>query len=214
MSSPTAELIPAAAVSMLYRRYLKASLKIPNTTIRHLLMQQIRSGFRRHQNLKSGLAQRELVAQAHQDLMILEDERHARTLFINKHGAVSCLEWEMRRNEYSISSRGLFGYQFFFTCAFAFFFHIYLHLQTVDEAEPEICKTVDFMAARMEVDDPKDLPALRQEQTLRSIDDMKRQRELEARILATFRDAPSFDATPLPSLKNPTPARRLAGVPQ
>eukprot|EP00760_Papus_ankaliazontas_P031511 PhM_4_TR5319/c0_g1_i2/m.81918 len=90
-------MIPKSAVVHLYRRYLKAAIKVPNPTIRMLLLQQVRAGFRRHRFVVSGVAQRELINQAFKDLEIIEDERLSRTLFINRYGAISCLEctWPM-----------------------------------------------------------------------------------------------------------------------
>ena len=208
----SSELVPARAVALLYRRYLKAAVRVPNVTIRHLLVQQVRGNFRRHQGVKSPSAQRELLQQAHNDLMILEDERHARTLYINKSGAVSCLEWEMRRNEFQFTPRGNMVYQIFFAMAFAFFTHLVMNIQSVEKGEPEIAKTVDMMAARLEVDDPAQLPILRAKQQQRMVDDLARMDDLERRILSTFQDVPADIRVPLPNPIRPTPSRRADGT--
>lgn len=161
--------------------------------------------------MRSPTAQRELISQAHDDLMILEDDRHARTLYINQRGVVSCLEWEMRRTEFHFTPKGNWMFIAFAALASAFFTHVALNVQTAESAEPEISKTVTLMAAKLEVDNPDDLTRLREEQITRMLDDLNRQRDLEKRILATFKDAPTDIVdrrVPVPLPTNPTPTRR------
>jgi hypothetical protein len=203
-AKPMAELVPKDAVVLLYRRYLRSSLRVPNTTIRHLLLAQIRTGFRRNRSVKSALAQRELIHNAHKDLGILEDERHSRTLYINRFGVVSCLEWEVRRTEWFIHPKGERWYQVLLALGFFFFFHAITHVQMVDDACPDITETVELMAAKMEVDDPADLWKLRQKQTTNHLEQLTLNRDLEARILETFSNVPHGASTPLPTMKAPT----------
>lgn len=203
-----AELVPSDAIILLYRRYLKASIRVPNTTIRMLLVQQIKNGFRRNQTVRSALAQRELIAQAQKDLAILEDDRHQRTLYINRFGVVSCLEWEVRRTEWHISPRGHNAYMAFFILAGYLVFHVLTHTRSVENAAPEISKSVDGMALRLEVDNPDDIWAKREERHRRSMEQLQAQRTLEHRILSTFEDAPRPRDAPLPHMQNPTGSRR------
>jgi hypothetical protein len=193
-------LLPQEAVCLVYRRYLKAANKIPNVTIRMLLLQQIRFGFRRHQSLSSPAAQRELVKNAHKDLQILEDERLSRTLYINKLGIVSCLDWEVRRTEYHISPR-VKGFAFLLLgLGFSFMLIIVLNLQRVEDAHPEINKMVAAMAMRLEGESAEDVSRLRQEQILSGRERREHRMSLEDRILTTFHDSPG---TQQPSLRFP-----------
>jgi hypothetical protein len=200
-----AELVPPHAICLLYRRYMKSAIRVPNTTIRMLLVQQIKNGFRRNQTIRSALAQRELIAQAHKDLGILEDERHQRTLYINRFGVVSCLEWEVRRTEWHISPRGTHAYIALFIAATFLALHILTHTKVADDASPEIAKSVEQMALRLECDNPEDLWSQREARMAKSIESIQNQRTLEHRILATFKDAPA----PLPHLQNPSGSIRV-----
>ncbi|CUG93232.1 Hypothetical protein, putative [Bodo saltans] len=194
-------LLPQEAVCLVYRRYLKATNKIPNVTIRMLLLQQIRFGFRRNQTLVSPAAQRELVRQAHKDLGILEDERLSRTLYINKLGMVSCLDWEVRRTEYHVNPRvarvvhimaGVMGIMLIVLIS---------NIEKVDDAYPEIKKMVGSMALRLEGETYEDVQALREQQYLGTMERQQHRISLEGRILSTFHDAPTFAQQP--SLRYP-----------
>ena len=149
-----AELVPPQAICLLYRRYIKAAVKVPNTTIRMLLVQQIKNGFRRNETIRSALAQRELIAQSHKDLSILEDERHLNTLYINRFGVVSCLEWEVRRTEWHIAPRGMNAYVALIVAGVFFFGTIVLNTKVAEDAAPEICRNVEGMALKLECDKP------------------------------------------------------------
>ncbi len=209
LPSGMSELVPAEAVALLYRRYLKGAARVPNGTIRILLTQQIRSGFRRNRSIKSALAQRELIKQAHADLHILEDERHSRTLYINKFGVVSCLEWEVRRTEWHLSPRSLRSVQVLCFVTMLIAYRLLTASQMIDEACPDISETVELMAAKLEVDDTADLWGRREEDIKRHIGSVDRMRTLEGRILTNFQEAPqSYQTTPLPTLKNPTGSHR------
>lgn len=204
-----AELVPADAVLLIYRRYLKAASRIPNGTIKLLLLQQIRNGFRKQRGVRSAMAQRELINQAHQDLMILEDDRHTRTLYINRFGMVSCMEWEVRRTEWHISPRAEKVYQISFLMCTLFFGFLALNTQMVDNAHPDIAETVDLMMVRLEVDDPSELPVKRQREMALHLDARGRQQSLEERILSTFRDAPQDQPALSPTVRNPMASRRF-----
>lgn len=183
-------LVPSEAVALLYRRYLKAANRIPNTTIRLLLMQQVRSGFHRNRGIKSPSAQRELIQQSHKDLQILEDERLSRTLFINRLGLVSCLDWEVRRTEYNFSPNTQIFLTGFLMLGFILLAMVYTHSQRIDLKRPDIAEMVDLMAMRLEANNVDELKALRQQQHQISADGKARREALEQRVLATFYDAP------------------------
>jgi len=200
------ELVPPQAICLLYRRYIKAAVRIPNTTIRMLLLQQIKNGFRRNQSIQSALAQRELIAQAHKDLAIIEDDRHQRTLYINRFGVVSCLEWEVRRTEWFLSPKGSHAYIGLIVCSLALMLHVVTHTKVAEDAAPHIAQQVDQMAMRLECDNPEDLWKQREEKMQRSITQLQNQRQLEHRILATFKDAP--EQFVLPTLTNASGSAR------
>lgn len=199
----SSELIPGEVVLLMYRRYLKSAIKVPNQVIRSLLLQQVRKGFRQHMHMRSALAQRECIAQAQKDLQILEDERHARTLYINRFGAVSCLEWELRRTEWYISPTGQRVFFVFAGFMFAFFGYIMIFTQRVEEFAPDIAQTVDLMAMKLEVDNPQQLWEKRERDTNRQIETAFRVRTLEERILSTFENAPNPQLPDQPTLQNP-----------
>jgi hypothetical protein len=200
----SSELIPQEVVLLMYRRYLKAAIRVPNQVIRSLLLQQIRKGFRQHMHMRSALAQRECIAQAQKDLQILEDERHARTLYINRFGAISCLEWELRRTEWYVSPTGQRVFFCFAGVMFSFFAYIAVFTQRVEEFAPDITQTVDLMAMKLEVDNPQQLWEKRERDMQRQIDTAFRVRSLEERILSTFDNSPVNANLPLqPTLTNP-----------
>ena len=201
------ELLPREAICLLYRRYLRGAMKCHNTTIKLLLIQQIRNGFRRNQNIRSAAVQRELIEQANRDLMILEDERHNRTLYINRFGAVSCLEWETRRTEWHFAEYGFIGIQIW--C----FFMLMICLQMaytatrVENLNPDIAKCVDMMTMKLETDNVEDYFKKKDAEMKRHIEQVQATRNLEHRILATFKDAPDDPSNwrgNQPSLTNPT----------
>jgi hypothetical protein len=192
-------LLPNQAVVLLYRRYLKASNKVTNATIRLLLINQVRLGFRRSKGVADPTIQRELVNQAHKDLQILEDERLSRTLFINKLGMVSCLDWEVRRTEYHFSPKikmvinGGAVIVLFTLIAMCF------SASTAEETSPDWIRAVDAMAARLEGNSPEEVLRRRKERYERVVEGHQRGLTLEERILATFDGAPA----PPPSIRNP-----------
>jgi hypothetical protein len=188
-------------VCLVYRRYLKATNKIPNVTIRMLLLQQIRFGFRRNQTLVSPAAQRELVRQAHKDLGILEDERLSRTLYINKLGMVSCLDWEVRRTEFHMNPRLRSILNVMFAIFFSVVAMLALSLEPVASAHPEINQMVSAMALRLEGETYEDVQALREQQYLGTVERQQHRVSLEGRILSTFYDAPTYAQQP--SLRYP-----------
>jgi hypothetical protein len=194
-------LLPQEAVCLVYRRYLKATNKIPNVTIRMLLLQQIRFGFRRNQTLVSPAAQRELVRQAHKDLGILEDERLSRTLYINKLGMVSCLDWEVRRTEFHMNPRLIGILNILFAVFFSIVAMLALSLEPVASAHPEINQMVSAMALRLEGETYEDVQALREQQYLGTVERQQHRVSLEGRILSTFYDAPTYAQQP--SLRYP-----------
>lgn len=205
---PSSQLVPSQVVACLYRRYLKAATKIPNATIRMLLLTQVRSGFRGQRLLTSAITQREIIEQAHKDLAILEDERHVRTLYINRFGNVSCMEWEMRKTEWHFTQKAQWFYTTFLSLGFAFFAYILINVRMVDDANPQIAKSVELMAAKMEVEDPRRLSELRARQVRNSLESKKRRDELELRILSTFQEVPEETSRDLqlPTLRNPNAA--------
>lgn len=191
-------LVPSDAVTLLYRRYLKAANRIPNVTIRMLLLQQVRAGFRRNSNITSASAQRELINQAHKDLMVLEDDRLSRTLFINRLGMVSCLDWEVRRTEYNFSQESEYVIGFLLLCGFIFLGILAMKSERIENKRPDIAKMVDLMAMRLEADTPEELAAIRERQARNMLETRQHQLSLEDRVLATFYEAPSVEA---PSLR-------------
>ena len=206
----SSELVPSEVILLLYRRYLKSAVKVPNQVIRSLLLQQIRSGFRQHRTMRSALAQRECIAAAQKDLNIIEDERHSRTLYVNRFGTVSCLEWEMRRTEWHVSPVGQRAWMVFAMCIFSIGLWMVTHTYRVEDFCPDIAQTVELMAMKMEVDNPEQLAVKREADMLRQIDQHMRVRSLEERILANFKDAPSgYFAPEQPTLNNPTGSLRF-----
>lgn len=187
-------LVPSEAVTLLYRRYLKAANLVPNVTIRMLLLQQIRSGFLRNRNIKSPSAQRELLKQAHKDLQILEDERLSRTLFINRLGLVSCLDWEVRRTEYNFSPGAQIFLAGFLFSGFLFLGILFFHAERLEKKRPDIAQMVDTMAMRLEASTPQELQQLRERQTLNMMERQQHRERLERRVLSTFYDAPRVPA--------------------
>lgn len=183
-------LVPSEAVTLLYRRYLKAANQIPNVTIRMLLLHQIRSGFLRNQNIKSPSAQRELIQQAHKDLLILEDERLSRTLFINRLGIVSCLDWEVRRTEYNFKPETQIFLTLFLALGFSMLFVVYLHSEKIEKKRPDVAQMVDLMAMKLEADSMEELKALRELQVQSAREREAHQAQLHRRIMETFYDAP------------------------
>ena len=202
------ELVPPQAICLLYRRYIKAAVRIPNTTIRMLLLQQIKNGFRRNQSIQSALAQRELISQSHKDLAIIEDDRHQRTLYINRFGVVSCLEWEVRRTEWFLSPKGSNAYLALIFVSMSMIIHVITHTKVAEDAAPHISKQVDQMAMRLECENPDDLWKVREQNMANSVSALQHQRELEHRILATFKDAP--EPVALPNMQNPSGSGREA----
>lgn len=198
-------LVPSDAVALLYRRYLKGANRIPNVTIRMLLLQQIRNGFRRNRTITSPSAQRELIHQAHKDLSVLEDERLSRTLYINRLGMVSCLDWEVRRTEYNFTVETQSFWSVVLFLGFGFLFFVWRSAEPIEQHRPDLAKMVDVMAMRLEADSPEELAALREAQVRSSMMQRQKQVSLEHRVLATFHDAPSVKA---PSLRNPEGSAR------
>jgi hypothetical protein len=166
-----------------------------------LLLQQIRFGFRRNQTLVSPAAQRELVRQAHKDLGILEDERLSRTLYINKLGMVSCLDWEVRRTEFHMNPRLIGILNILFAVFFSIVAMLALSLEPVASAHPEINQMVSAMALRLEGETYEDVQALREQQYLGTVERQQHRVSLEGRILSTFYDAPTYAQQP--SLRYP-----------
>jgi hypothetical protein len=193
-------LVPSDAVTLLYRRYLKAANRIPNVTIRMLLLQQVRSGFRRNRSISSASAQRELINQAHKDLAVLEDDRLSRTLYINRLGLVSCLDWEVRRTEYNYRPETQSFLAAFLFCGFVFLAIAIVHTERLEEKRPDIAQMVDYMAMRLEADSVEELRKVRDRQMRNVLEQRQFQVSLEQRVLATFNDAPNV---PAPSLQNP-----------
>ncbi|KEG14320.1 hypothetical protein DQ04_00521050 [Trypanosoma grayi] len=201
-SGSMSALLPKEAVALLYRRYLKAANRIPNVTIRMLLLQQIRSGFRRNQGVTSPSAQRELVSQAHKDLQVLEDDRLSRTLYINRLGLVSCLDWEVRRTEYNFTPETQYFLSAFLFLGFLFIAVVVTSAKPVEVRHPELSKMVGGMAMRLEADSPDELRALRERQLRSSLEQQQHRLSLEQRVLATFHEAPNVKVS-APSLRNP-----------
>lgn len=198
-------LVPNEAVALLYRRYLKAANRIPNVTIRMLLLQQVRSGFQRNKFITNPSAQRELINQAHKDLLVLEDERLSRTLYINRLGMVSCLDWEVRRTEYNFRPETQVALCILLFCGFGMLVYMMYCAESVEKSRPDIAEMVDVMAQRMEGRNPEELLAIREQQLRGSLERRDHQMSLEHRVLATFYEAPSVRA---PSLLNPEGTNR------
>lgn len=195
-----AALLPSEAVCLVYRRYLKSANKIPNVTIRMLLLQQIRFGFRRNSSLTSVAAQRELVRQSQKDLSILEDDRLSRTLYINKLGMVSCLDWEIRRTEYHVSQKSMIFLNVLFFVGFTSIALMLWNIEPVESAHPEINKMVQAMALRLEGDTIDDVRAQRAAYYNSSMERQQNRVSLEGRILSNFHDAPFAQQ---PTLRHP-----------
>lgn len=193
-------LVPSDAVALLYRRYLKAANRIPNVTIRMLLLQQVRSGFRRNRGITSASAQRELVNQAHKDLAVLEDDRLSRTLYINRLGLVSCLDWEVRRTEYNFRPETQSYMAVFLFLGFGFLVAVFMHVERIEKQHPDIAEMVDYMEMRLEAESPEELREVRERQARNALEQRQNQISLEQRVLATFHNAPYVAA---PSLRNP-----------
>lgn len=187
-------LVPSEAVALLYRRYLKAANSVPNVTIRMLLLQQIRSGFYRHRSITSASAQRELIKQAHKDLQILEDERLSRTLFINRLGIVSCLDWEVRRTEYNFTPGAQIFMTVFLTLGFLGLGTLWWNAERIEKKRPDVAEMVDTMAMRLEANSVFDLKKLRGRQEYNVLEREREQARLEQRVLETFYDAPRVAA--------------------
>ncbi|RNF27304.1 uncharacterized protein Tco025E_00496 [Trypanosoma conorhini] len=200
-------LLPAEAVTLLYRRYLKSANRIPNVTIRMLLLQQIRSGFRRNKGITSPSAQRELISQAHKDLQVLEDERLSRTLYINRLGLVSCLDWEVRRTEYNFTPETQYFLSVYLIIGFLFIAVVVTSVKPLEARQPEINALVGAMAMRLEAESPEQLRKVREEQIRSGLESQAHQMSLEQRVLATFHEAPKVKVLP-PSLQNPNGALR------
>lgn len=198
-------LVPSEAVALLYRRYLKAANRIPNVTIRMLLLQQVRNGFRRNRTVTSPSAQRELVGQAHKDLAVLEDDRLSRTLYINRLGLVSCLDWEVRRTEYNFTPETQYFWSIVLFLGFGFLLTVFLNMRTIEQHRPDLVQMVDLMAMKLEAESPEELLALRENQIRNNMNARQQRMSLEHRVLATFHDAPETRA---PSLRNPEGSAR------
>jgi hypothetical protein len=199
-------LVPAPVVANVYRRYLKSISKIPNVTIRMLLLQQVRTGFRRNAGLFNPLAQRDLLSQAQKDLQILEDSRLQRTLYITKFGSVSCIDWELRRTEYHFSPKSRFAMLAFIIFGYSVIASLLWRAQKMEDAFPDIAKVVDTMALQLEADSEEEALQNRVKQVKATIETLNRQMELEESILSTFHGAPQKGM--LPSLQNPAASRR------
>ncbi|CBH18612.1 NADH-ubiquinone oxidoreductase complex I subunit, putative [Trypanosoma equiperdum] len=195
-------LLPREAVALLYRRYLKAANSIPNVTIRMLLLQQIRSGFRRNRGITSPSAQRELINQAHKDLQVLEDERLSRTLYINRLGLVSCLDWEVRRTEYNFTPESQNFIAAFLMLGFMLIAVVAMNAKPIEVRHPDISEMVGAMAMRLEANSPEELRQIRERQIRTGLERQQHRLSLEHRVLATFHDAPGVRLEP-PSLRNP-----------
>ncbi|EPY29508.1 hypothetical protein STCU_04513 [Strigomonas culicis] len=198
-------LVPSDAVALLYRRYLKAANRIPNVTIRMLLLQQIRAGFNRNKSLTSPSAQRELINQAHKDLQVLEDDRLSRTLYINRLGLVSCLDWEVRRTEYNFKPETQSFVALLLVIGFSVVFMIIYHAERIEQKRPDIAQMVNLMSMRLEADSVEELQQQREREVRSMLERKAHQRGLEQRILTTFYQAPMVDV-PAPSLRNPSGA--------
>ncbi|KAG5470627.1 hypothetical protein LSCM1_01873 [Leishmania martiniquensis] len=193
-------LVPSDAVALLYRRYLKAANRIPNVTIRMLLLQQVRTGFRRNRSITSASAQRELINQAHKDLAVLEDDRLSRTLYINRLGLVSCLDWEVRRTEYNFRPETQSCLAVLLVCGFSLLFVAFLHTEKLETRRPDIAEMVNCMAMRLTAESPEEWQEIRERQVRNSLEQRQHQVSVEQRVLATFYNTPNV---PAPSLRNP-----------
>ena len=192
-------LVPADAVCMLYRRYLKSANNITNITMRMMLTQQIRNSFRRHSNVRSAAAQRELIVQAHKDLAILEDSRLQRSLYINRLGMVSCIDWESRHTEFHLDPSIM---QLLF-CVLAVIFLGFNALpffaERPEDLMPDSARAVDMMIARAH--GSEDLAAYAEKERERiegMLSTSQRQRALQRSIFTTFEDSPHPEAPKSP----------------
>lgn len=183
-------LVPSDAVALLYRRYLKAANTIPNVTLRMLLLQQIRSGFARNMTICSPAAQHELVEQAHKDLQILEDERLARTLYINRLGLVSCLDWEVRRTEYHFRPQVKYAVIAFLSVWYVFFFMVFFYSKKIDKAHPDIASMVDSMRMRLEAGSAEEMHEMLKLRAQNNAAQHQQRVDLEERIFASFYNVP------------------------
>ena len=202
-----AELLPAEAICLLYRRYLPGAMRCQNVTIKLLLLQQIRNGFRRNAGIRSAAVQRELVEQANRDLMVLEDDRHNRTLYINRFGAVSCLEWENKRTEWHYTDLGFTVVQIWLFLAGGVILQMLWTATEMTNLNPDISKCVDQMTMKLEVDNVGDYFQKKDEEMRLHLEQVQATRNLEHRILATFKDAPDDPSNwraNQPSLMNPS----------
>jgi hypothetical protein len=209
-----AELLPSEAICLLYRRYLRGAVKCQNTTIKLLFLQQIRNGFRRNAGIRSAAVQRELVEQASRDLNILEDERHNRTLYINRYSAVSCMEWESRRTEWHFGEYGFIAIQLWAVCMGCFCLQMVYTASRVENLNPDIAKCVDLMTMKLETDNTEDYFQKKDREMKLHIEQVQATRNLERRILATFKDAPDDPSnwrSNQPSLMNPSASLQREG---
>ena len=180
---------------MLYRRYLKAANQIHNITIRMLLVQQVRQSFRRHASVKAATAQRELILQAHKDLAVLEDDRLQKTLFINKIGMVSCLDWEHRRTEFHFDPRGekylwalLWGVAMLVAT-------IFLGMKPLETVNPSAADAVDILAQKLHASSPEEYRKQEEARIRGMLGTSRRQADLQHRILTSFDGAPGNPAS-------------------
>lgn len=204
MSQNGRALIPASAVCLLYRRYLKASARIPNATVRMLLLSQVRSEFRSKADITTVNAQRELVSKAMSDLNVLEDERLAKTLFINETGAVSCIDWEMRRTQegIEIERKGINMLLIMVVIGAAILAEAMSTMQTPTQKYPKIANVVDAMAQRLEGSTPEEVREKRERAVLETRGMMHGRAELQDRIYRTFDRAPLHYEPQLPKFKD------------
>lgn len=187
-------LVPPPAVCTLYRRYLKSANNITNITIRMMLLQQVRNSFRRHSNVRSAAAQRELIVQAHKDLNILEDKRLQRSLYINRLGMVSCIDWESRRTEFHLDPK-IAPYIIAVLSCILFLFHLIpFFTYTVEDKFPKEAKAVSLMHSRVHGGTVEEAEKAERNRIEGMLSTSQRQRELQRRILSTFDDAPHVDA--------------------
>lgn len=198
-------LVPVEVVANVYRRYVKSVNRIPNMTIRLLLLHQIRSGFRKNAHVTNHNAQKELLVQAQKDLQILEDDRLSRTLYITRFGHVSCIDWELRRTEYHIEPRARTTVVMFLVIVYSIAVYAWFNTSRIDKSHPDIAKLVDQMAIRLEGGDENEIRERTRKSVLRNIDTIDKRLDLEHRILSTFSNVPSGA---VPTLTNPEGYRR------
>ena len=183
-------LIPAPAVCIVYRRYLKSATKIPNSTIRLLLIQQIRAGFRRNTSVFTPEAQRELINQSFKDLHILEDERLSRTLFINRVGMVSSIDWEVRRVQYNFSEDTMLPVMLVTWLFMGMMIYAFLTAQRLENTYPELNDLVFGMRLRLEGSNPEEIVQKREKDVRNQLEQRRTRDELECRILSNFQNIP------------------------